>query len=408
MKPIISLYQKTSIVLQIVVGILLGIFLGFVLPSVGEKIVFLGHLFVGALKAVAPILVLVLVASSIATQKEFHGFRVKKVLVLYLIGTFLAAVLAVIANFIFPSTLVLKVANTTTTAPQGVLEVLNTLLFNIVTNPVTAISQGNYIGILFWGVALGITLHKSSDVTKVMLSDLAEAFSKVIKFVIAFAPLGICGLITESILANQKVVDGQATTGWDALLSYGHLLAVLLGCMILVALVLNPLLIFIVTRSNPYPLVIRALKESGITAFMTRSSAANIPVNLELCRNLGLDKSFYSFSIPLGATINMAGAAITITTLTLAGVNTLGIQVDFASAVLLSFVATLTACGASGVAGGSLLLIPLACSLFNISQDVAMQIVGVGFIISFLQDSVETALNSSTDVVFTAAASHQS
>ena len=320
-------------------------------------------------------------------EYEIHYF-------LYLLGTFLAGLIAVIVSFIFPVSLTLAKGAEDLTAPGGVVEVLKTLLLNVVDNPVNAIYNANYIGILAWAILLGLALRNAADTTKTMISNFSDAVSKMVTWVIKFAPLGIMGLVFESITTN----------GIESLLSYGKLLAVLIGCMVFVALVVNPIIVFAVIRQNPYPLVFKCLKESGITAFFTRSSASNIPVNMRLCENLGLDKDSYSVSIPLGATINMAGAAVTISVLTLAAVHTLGIQVDLPTAIILSVLSAICACGASGVAGGSLLLIPLACSLFGIPADVAMQVVGVGFIIGVLQDSFETALNSSTDVLFTAAA----
>ena len=352
-----------------------------------------GNLFVQALKAVAPVLVLLLVASAIANRKASHTAQMRPIILMYLVGTMLAALLAVGMSTVFPTTLVLQVPDAVVNAPQGISEVLNTMLLKLVDNPVNAVLTGNFIGILVWGVALGIVLHHASDTTRQMLQDLADGITQIVRIVIRFAPLGIFGLVAGNL----------AESGLSVLGGYVQILTVLIGAMIIVALLINPAIVWFMTRRNPYPLVFTALRESGITAFFTRSSAANIPVNLALCERLNLEKDTYSMSIPLGATINMGGAAITITVLTLAAVNTLGIQVDLATAFLLSVVAALSACGASGVAGGSLLLIPLACSLFGISNDIAMQVVAVGFVISILQDSAETALNSSTDVVFTAA-----
>jgi serine/threonine transporter len=321
----------------------------------------------------------------------------KSIIFLYLLGTFLAGLIAVIVSFIFPVSINLVDSAEDLTAPGGVVEVLKTLLLNVVDNPVTAIYNANYIGILAWAILLGLALRNAPDTTKTLISNFSDAVSKIVTWVIKIAPLGIMGLVFESITTN----------GIESLLSYGKLLAVLIGCMALVALVVNPIIVFAYIRQNPYPLVFKCLKESGITAFFTRSSASNIPVNMRLCENLGLNKDSYSVSIPLGATINMAGAAVTISVLTLAAVHTLGIEVDLPTAIILSLLSAISACGASGVAGGSLLLIPLACSLFGIPNDVAMQVVGVGFIIGVLQDSSETALNSSTDVLFTAAAEYK-
>ncbi len=390
----VRLINNTSLVTQIVIGMIAGILLASFIPSAAKSIALLGTLFVGALKAVAPVLVLLLVTASIAGHKQGQKTNIKSLLILYMFGTFCAAIVAVAASFAFPSTLVLNSHSTDIVPPGGIADVLNTLLFNIVANPVKALQEGNYIGILAWAVALGLTLRHAGETTKTVISDLSHAVSGIVKGVIRCAPLGIMGLVASTF----------AETGFSALLGYAHLLAVLLGCMVFVALVVNPLIVFWKIKRNPYPLVFMCLKESGVTAFFTRSSAANIPVNMALCEKLRLPEETYAVSIPLGATINMAGAAITITVLSMAAVQTLGIHVDIATAVLLSVVATISACGASGVAGGSLLLIPLACSLFGISNDVAMQVVAVGFIIGVLQDSSETALNSSTDVLFTAAA----
>ncbi|MGI9222188.1 MAG: serine/threonine transporter SstT, partial [Woeseiaceae bacterium] len=345
------------------------------------------------LKAVAPILVLVLVASAIANRRASHTAQLRPIVIMYLAGTFMAALLAVSVSTLFPTTLALQTSEVSISAPQGITEVLGGLLQKLVDNPVNAVLNGNYIGILVWGVLLGIFLHRAADSTRQMLGDAAEAVTQIVRIVIRLAPIGIFGLVAGNL----------AESGLSVLGSYARLLAVLLGCMLTVALLVNPLLVWLKTRKNPYPIVLTALRESGVTAFFTRSSAANIPVNLALCERLDLEKDTYAVSIPLGATINMGGAAITITVLTLAATHTLGIQVDFATALLLSLIAALSACGASGVAGGSLLLIPLSCSLFGISNDIAMQVVAVGFVISILQDSAETALNSSTDVVFTAA-----
>ncbi|MGM0876196.1 MAG: serine/threonine transporter SstT [Bacillota bacterium] len=394
MKNILKKWSQLSLVKQIIVGLIMGIILAVTIPEAAKPVVILGSLFVGALKAIAPVLVLFLVMSAIAQHKSGHQTNMKSIIFLYLLGTFLAGLTAVIVSFIFPVSLTLAKGAEGLTAPNGVVEVLKTLLLNVVDNPVKAIYNANYIGILAWAILLGLALRNAPDTTKTMISNFSDAVSKMVTWVIKFAPLGIMGLVFESITTN----------GIESLLSYGKLLAVLIGCMVFVALVANPIIVFIVIRQNPYPLVFKCLKESGITAFFTRSSASNIPVNMRLCENLGLDKDNYSVSIPLGATINMAGAAITISVLTLAAVHTLGIQVDLPTAIILSVLSAICACGASGVAGGSLLLIPLACNLFGIPAEVAMQVVGVGFIIGVLQDSFETALNSSTDVLFTATA----
>ncbi|MDA0707024.1 MAG: serine/threonine transporter SstT [Proteobacteria bacterium] len=391
-----TLFQRItsgSLVLQIAIGIVAGVALSQVSPAIAASSMLLGDLFVQALKAVAPVLVLVLVASAIANRRASHTAQLRPIVVMYLIGTFAAALLAVTVSTLFPVTLSLQVSEVSISAPQGILEVLRDLLQKLVDNPINAILSGNYIGILVWGVLLGIFLHQAAESSRRMLADLADAVTHIVRIVIRLAPIGIFGLVAGNLAASGLSVLG----------SYAHLLTVLLGCMFIVALLINPLIVWLKTRRNPYPLVFTALRESGVTAFFTRSSAANIPVNLALCERLNLEKDTYAISIPLGATINMGGAAITITVLTMAATHTLGINIDFATALLLTIVATLSACGASGVAGGSLLLIPLSCGLFDISDDVAMQVVAVGFVISILQDSVETALNSSTDVVFTAA-----
>ncbi len=397
MKSVWKLWNRLSLVKQIMIGLLVGILLAVTLPEVGKPVVILGSLFVGALKAIAPVLVFFLVMAAIVQHKSGQKTNMKTVVTLYLSGTFLAGLVAVVASFLFPVRLTLATGAEGMAAPGGVVEVLKTLLLNVVDNPFNAIASANYIGILAWALVLGLALKNASDTTKTMITNVSEAISKMVTWVIKFAPFGIMGLVIESITTN----------GLESLLGYGKLLAVLIGCMLFVALVVNPLLVFVTTRQNPYPLVFTAMKESGVTAFFTRSSAANIPVNMRLCEKLGLNKDSYSVSIPLGATINMAGAAVTISVLTLAAVHTLGIPVDFPTAVILSVLAAVSACGASGVAGGSLLLIPLASSLFGIPNEVAMQVVGVGFIIGVLQDSFETALNSSTDVVFTAAAEYK-
>lgn len=394
MYKLMNHWYKLSLVKRIIAGLIIGIILAVTVPDAAKPITIFGALFVGALKAIAPMLVFFLVASAISQHKKGQQTNMKSVIVLYLLGTFLAALVAVVASFIFPVTLTLGAGAEDVAAPGGVVEVLKALLLNVVDNPVKALYNANYIGILSWALMLGFTLKNAAASTKLMLSNVSDALTEMVRIVIAFAPLGIMGLVFDVI----------ATSGIGVLLGYGKLLAVLIGCMLFVALVVNPIIVYIYIRSNPFPLVFRCLRESGITAFFTRSSAANIPVNMTLCEDLGLDRDTYSVSIPLGATINMAGAAVTISVLTLAAVNTLNIPVDFATAFILSILAAISACGASGVAGGSLLLIPLAASLFGIPNDVSMQIVGVGFIIGVLQDSFETALNSSTDVLFTATA----
>ncbi|WP_373753648.1 serine/threonine transporter SstT [Neisseria weixii] len=394
--PLLNAVNSVSLVKQIAIGLVLGIVVGWIAPNAGLAVGLLGGLFVGALKAVAPVLVFILVVAAISQHRKGNEAYIKPIIGLYLIGTFAAALVAVIASMMFPTHIILSSASDiSTTPPSGIVEVLKTLLMNLVANPVNAVANANYIGILAWGLVLGFAIRNhGSDTTRQVVADLADAISTVVKWVIKFAPLGIFGLVASTV----------AETGFGALASYARLLAVLLGCMLFIALVVNPLIVWWKIRRNPYPLVLTCLRESGVTAFFTRSSAANIPVNMALAKKLGLHEDTYSISIPLGATINMGGAAITITVLSLAAAHTLGIHVDFLTALLLSLVATAGACGASGVAGGSLLLVPMACALFGISNDVAMQVVAVGFIIGVLQDSAETALNSSTDVLFTAAA----
>ena len=384
-----------NLVLRIAVGIVAGVILALVWPDAASSAMLLGNLFVQALKAVAPVLVLVLVASALANQQPGTHAQLRPIVVLYLIGTFSAAFLAVLMSKIFPTTLIFAVSDVSINPPQGIGEVLNNLLFKLVDNPVSAIMNGNFIGILVWGIALGLTMRHASESSRAMLADISHAITLIVRVVIRLAPVGIFGLVAGTL----------AEFGFSALQGYVQILSVLLGSMLIMALLLNPLIVWVKTRRNPYPIVFTALRESGVTAFFTRSSAANIPVNLALCERLKLDENTYAVSIPLGATINMGGAAITITVLTLAATHTLGIDVDLPTALLLSVVAALSACGASGVAGGSLLLIPLSCGLFGIPNEIAMQVVAVGFVISILQDSAETALNSSTDVVFTAAVS---
>jgi len=392
-KTLLDRILSGSLVLQIAVGIVAGVALSLVSPDTAGSAMLLGNLFVQALKAVAPVLVLVLVASAIANRRVSHTSQMRPIVAMYLVGTIAAALLAVVMSTLFPTTLALQTAGIEASPPQGIMEVLGGLLFKLVDNPVNAILSGNFIGILVWGVLLGIFLHHAAETTRQMLADIADAVTHIVRIVIRLAPIGIFGLVAGNL----------AESGLSALGGYARILSVLLSCMLIMALVINPLIVWFRTRTNPYPIVLTALRESGVTAFFTRSSAANIPVNLALCERLDLEKDTYSVSIPLGATINMGGAAITITVLTLAATHTLGIVVDLPTALLLSVIAALSACGASGVAGGSLLLIPLSCGLFGISNDIAMQVVAVGFVISVLQDSAETALNSSTDVVFTAA-----
>lgn len=396
MKAILLKWNQVSLVKRILAGLAVGILLALIVPK-ASGIALLGTLFVSALKAVAPVLVLLLVMSAIANHQKGRRTNMKSILALYGTSTFLAGLSAVAASFMFPVRLSLTGAATEgLTPPEGIVEVLKGLLFKVVDNPVNALMNANYIGILAWALLLGVALKSAGDSTKSMLTNGSDAVSQIVKWVIQLAPFGIMGLVFESITVS----------GLASLLDYGKLLLVLVGCMLFMALVVNPLIVYVHLRRNPYPLVFSCLKESGLTAFFTRSSAANIPVNMRLCEKLGLDKDTYSVSIPLGATINMAGAAVTISVLTLAAVHTLGVQVDFGTALILSLLSAISAAGASGVAGGSLLLIPLACSLFGISNDIAMQVVGVGFIIGVIQDSCETALNSSSDVLFTATADY--
>ena len=390
-----------NLVKRIAVGLVLGILVALVNESVknstgvdlASSFGVLGQIFVKALRAVAPILIFFLVMAALANKKVGSKSNMKEIIVLYLVGTFLAAVAAVIASMAFPSDVALAVKEDASSAPQSVGQVMLTLVLNVVDNPLNAIFKANFIGVLAWSIGLGLALRHASDATKQVVFDFAEGISKIVHVIISFAPFGVFGLVAETL----------SDKGLSALGGYVHLLFVLIGTMLFTAFVLNPILVYWKIRRNPYPLVWTCVRESGVTAFFTRSSAANIPVNIELAKRLNLDEETYSVAIPLGANINMAGAAITITVLTLAAVHTLGIEVSFVSAVLLSIVAALCACGASGVAGGSLLLIPLACSLFGITDDIAAQMIGVGFVIGILQDSTETALNSSTDVLFTAA-----
>ncbi|EMJ8106797.1 serine/threonine transporter SstT [Acinetobacter baumannii] len=390
----LEFFSRLSLVTKIIIAIILGIGVALLFPTVTPYLSLFGELFIKALKSVAPILVFVLVLSSIANFQVGHSANLRPVLLLYVVGMLLAAFSAVIASLSFPSTLYLNtVSHNNLQAPGSLADILKNLLLSFIANPVQAISEANFIGILAWAIGLGLAMRHSSDTTKQVMQDVSHAVSAIIHKVIAFAPVGIFGLVAVTF----------ADAGLATLESYAQLLAVLLGTMLFVALVINPILVGLTIRGNPYPLVFKCLKESGITAFFTRSSAANNPVNLDLAERLGVNPSTASVSIPLGATVNMAGAAVTITVLTLATVHTLGIHVDLATMIILSIVATISACGASGVAGGSLLLIPVACSLFGISSEIAMQVVAVGMIISVLQDSTETALNSSTDVLFTAA-----
>lgn len=391
MKRYIQAWNKVSLIKRIVIGVVIGLALALVVPS-WSAIGILGDVFVGALRAVAPLLVFTLVTNALSKQKEGKKSNMKTIVVLYLFGTFAAALVAVIASFMFPTTLTLANAATDIAPPSGLAEVARNLLLNIVENPVSAIANGNYIGILAWASLFGMAMRKASQKSKDLLETVADVTSTVVAWVINLAPFGILGLVFQSI----------SDQGIEALLGYGQLVLVIVATNLFVALIINPIIGFVMMRKNPYPLVLKTLRISGVTAFFTRSSAANIPVNLQLSEELGLDPDTYNISIPLGATINMGGAAITITILSLAAVHTLGIPVDFGTALLLSLVAALSAAGASGVTGGSLLLIPVACSLFGISGDISAQVIGVGFIIGLIQDPCETALNSSTDVLYTA------
>ena len=385
-------WNALSLVKRIIIGLVIGVLLALTIPQYAAPVGIFGALFVGALKAIAPILVFFLVIAAISQAQASHKSYIKSIMLLYMVGTLLAGFIAVVGSFIFPITIELGEGIKNVTPPDSMVEILKNLLMNAVDNPVNALANANYIGVLAWALVIGFALKHAPQSTKVMIDDFSNALTLVVKWIINLSPFGIMGLVFTTMSEH----------GMDAMLGYGQLLALLLGTMLFMALVVNPLIAYVMMRQNPYPLVFKCLKESGLTAFFTRSSAANIPVNMELCEEMKLDKDVYSISIPLGATINMAGAAITITVLTLAAVHTLGITVDFWMALVLSIVAAVSASGTSGVAGGSLLLIPLAASLFGIPDDIAMQVVGVGFVIGVIQDSVETALNSSTDVLFTA------
>ena len=394
MNSLVNWYVKKPLIALIACGLIVGIVLAVAAPQTIPVLATFGKLFVGALKGIAPILVFVLVRNAMARDTSAGRSSMRPVIELYLVGTFCAALVAVAASFLFPTELKLSVNNANLAPPSGIVEVLKNLLLSVVDNPVNAIIKANYISILAWAVLFGIALRKTSEATQSFIGDVAEGVTKIVQWIIRFAPFGIMGLVADAI----------GESGLDALLGYARLLAVLLGAFFSVALIMNPLVVFLKTHKNPYPLVFATLRESGLYAFFTRSSAANIPVNMRLCKRLRLNPDIYSISIPLGATINMAGAAITITVLSLSAAYTLGVYVDVPTALLLSIISTVGACGASGVAGGSLLLIPVACASFGINNDVAMQVVGVGFIIGVLQDSCETALNSSSDVLFTATA----
>ncbi len=392
LKQIGRTYGKTALIKLIAMGLVIGIMIALFVPGLIPVVSIFGKIFVNALKGVAPLLVFILVMNAMAQKAADTNSVMRPIIILYVIATFLASLVAVSASFLFPTTLQLQIADAAISPPSGITQVLLNVIMNVVDNPIHALTNANYIGILAWGVVIGLALRGASDSTRDALSDLARAITQVVQWVIRLAPFGIMGLVADAI----------GTSGLDALLNYAQLLAVLLGAFFTVALVMNPLIVYFRLHKNPYPLVLTTLRESGIYAFFTRSSAANIPVNMNLCKRLGLNEDIYSVSIPLGATINMAGAAITIAILSLAAAHTMGIDVDMPTALLLCIISTVGACGASGVAGGSLLLIPVACSSFGIDNDIAMQVVAVGFIIGVLQDSCETALNSSSDVLFTA------
>lgn len=395
MKYILRVIKQMSLVKKIVIGLIIGIILGVLLPQVTIVKLF-GDLFVGALKAAAPLLVLFLVMSALCKHEKGKKTNMNMVIILYLLGTFLAGTLAVVMSYIFPVTLTLQDTGSDVIAPGGMAEVIQSLFMNIVANPIDALVNANYIGILTWAVLLGIALRHASKETKKVIEDVSEGISNIVRWIIQLAPLGVMGIVFGTI----------SEQGIGSLVTYGSLVLLLVGTMVIDALVVNPILTFVFIRKNPFPLVLKCLKDSGITAFFTRSSAANIPVNMRLCEELGLDEDTYSVSIPLGATINMGGAAITISILSLAAAHTVGIHVDLGTAIILSILSTISACGASGVAGGSLLLVPLACSLFGIPNSIAMQVVGAGFIVGVIQDSCETAINSSTDVLYTAIAEY--
>lgn len=395
MNPLVTFVKKVPLIEQIAIGLVIGIMLAVFVPSAVPFVSIFGDLFVSALKGVAPVLVFILVMNAMTQRKSDGDTNMKPIVTLYVLGTFAASLVGVTLSFLFPVTLQLSIGNSEINPPSGIAQVLHTLIMNVVDNPVNALLRANYIGILAWAVIIGLAMHSvAKEETKKVFDDLSKGITIVVSWVIRFAPLGIMGLVTQSISAS----------GLSALLSYLKLLGVLIASYALVALVMNPIIVFTKIHRNPYPLVFATIRESGIYAFFTRSSAANIPVNLSLCKRLGLNPDTYTISIPLGATINMAGASITISVLALAAANTLGIQVDLLTALLLCLISTVGACGASGVAGGSLLLIPVACASFGISNDLAMQVVGVGFIISVLEDACETALNSSSDVLFTSTA----
>ena len=396
MKKIINVYNSINIFIKMGIGLLLGVGLAYFSKTASidlSGVSIFGTLFIQALKAIAPILVLFLVITAISNHKEGGNSNIKRVIMLYVGGTLIAAVVAVSASFLFPIKIPLNVMETASGAPQNLAEILNNILLSVVANPVTALTEANYLGILFWSVLLGLALRKANDATKNVMADIADGISMLVKWVVSFAPFGIMGIVFTT--ASEDITK---------LFEYGGLILLLVGTMLFMALVVNPLIVLVLTRQNPFPLVFATIKESAITAFFTRSSAANIPVNMELCKKLNLNEDTYSVSIPLGSTINMGGAAITITILTLAAVNTLGIKVDIVTALVLSVMAAVSACGTSGVAGGSLLLVPIACSLFGIDESTAAAVMGAGFTVSIIQDSLETAINSSTDVLYTAIA----
>ena len=397
-KKILKVYTDSSLILRIVIGIAIGVGLAFLVPQ-ATWISMLGTLFVGALKAIAPVLVAVLVAGSLCQGSAKLDKRFGLVIFLYLFSTYLASFTAVVASYIFPQTITLteSMKSESITAPGGMGDIITGLFQNLIANPVSAVAEGNYLGILFWSIIIGLALKKfAGEATQTMMLNFSDAITQVVRWIINLAPFGILGL----------VFDAVSESGFDIFVTYGKLMLLLVGTMLTVALIINPLIVAVTLRRNPYPLVFRCLRESGVTAFFTRSSAANIPVNMTLCEKLGLDRDMYSVSIPLGSTINMDGASVTITIMTLATAHTLGIEVAFPTAMILSFLSALAACGTSGVTGGSLLLIPMACSLFGIPDSVSMQVVGVGFIIGVVQDSMETAINSSGDVLFTATAEY--
>jgi serine/threonine transporter len=393
MEKLFEKWRSINFITRITIVLVIGTLLGLLFPNI-QVIGLVGELFVSALKVIAPILVFVLVVSALAGAKAKTSISL--IVVLYAISTFAAAVIAAIASFAFPVDLTL-VAAVAQDAPSGIGEVLKNLLNDVVVNPLTALATANYLGILAWAILLGIALRYSNDTTKTVLANISSALATIVRWVIALSPIGVLGLMYTAVSTSGLIIFSE----------YGKLLLVLVGAMAFVALIANPLIVFSVLRQNPYPLVLQCLKESGFMAFFTRSSAANIPVNLELCRRLGLDRDTYAVSIPLGAAVNLAGAAVTITVMSIAAAHTMGIAIDLPTAVILCVLTSIAAASVSGVPGGSLLLIPLACSLFNIDNDVAMQVVAIGFIIGVIQDSCETAINSSSDVLFTATAEYR-